>query len=142
MPNINTGILILNDDKSNQYPKEIFYKIIHKAIQEKENYEKIEKERTASLLKIIELLIYKYEEDDEKKQQYTELKSEINDEKDLFYRIINDKEEKKWKEIYDNINIEKNYSIEEIISSFDKINNQKDANKYNEEILKAYYIKL
>ena len=90
MPNINTGILILNDDKSNQYPKEIFYKIIHKAIQEKENYEKIEKERTASLLKIIELLIYKYEEDDEKKQQYTELKSEINDEKDLFYRIIND----------------------------------------------------
>ena len=111
-------------------------------INEKENYEKIEKERTASLLKIIELLIYKYEEDDEKKQQYTELKSEINDEKDLFYRIINDKEEKKWKEIYDNINIEKNYSIEEIISSFDKINNQKDANKYNEEILKAYYIKL
>ena len=55
---------------------------------------------------------------------------------------MNDKEEKKWKEIYDNINIEKNYSIEEIISSFDKINNQKDANKYNEEILKAYYIKL
>ena len=141
MPNINTGILILKDDKSNQYPKEIFYKIMDK-INEKENYEKIEKERTASLLKIIELLIYKYEEDDEKKQQYTELKSEINDEKDLFYRIINDKEEKKWKEIYDNINIEKNYSIEEIISSFDKINNQKDANKYNEEILKAYFIKL
>ena len=46
------------------------------------------------------------------------------------------------KEIYDGVNIEKNYSIEEIISSFDKINNQKDANKYNEEILKAYYIKL
>ena len=89
MPNINTGILILKDDKSNQYPKEIFYKIMDK-INEKENYEKIEKERTASLLKIIELLIYKYEEDDEKKQQYTELKSEINDEKDLFYRIIND----------------------------------------------------
>ena len=56
MPNINTGILILNDDKSNQYPKEIFYKIIHKAIQEKENYEKIEKERTASLLKLLSYL--------------------------------------------------------------------------------------
>ena len=142
MPNKLWGILKLDEDNpnktENQYPKEVFFKIIEKNNVEVTNYTKIKVERNNILLKIIEFLIEKYKDDKEKKEQFINLKKQINNEQDLFYRILK-KKEQIWEEIYENI-VEKEYSIEEIKNALDKVN--RDEPKYQEELLKAYYIKL
>ena len=142
MPNKLWGILKLDEDNpnktENQYPKEVFFKIIEKNNVEVTNYTKIKEERNNILLKIIEFLIEKYKDDKEKKEQFINLKKQINNEQDLFYRILK-KKEQIWEEIYENI-VEKEYSIEEIKNALDKVN--RDEPKYQEELLKAYYIKL
>ena len=142
MPNKFWGMLKLDEDNpnktENQYPKEIFFKVIERNNIEDTNYTKIKNERTNILSKIIEFLIDKYKDDEIKKEQFNNLKNQINNEQDLFYRILK-KKEQIWEEIYENI-AEKEYSIEEIKNALDKVN--KDEPKYNEELLKAYYIKL
>ena len=148
MPNIANGILKFPENypnkSENQYPNEIFYKIIERTNEEDTNYKKISDERNNVLSKILDLHILKYENKNEGlKEEYLKLRADINSEQDLFYRILKQKDHNLWKEIYENINIEKEYSIEEIKSSLDRVNKEIEGEKkYDEQLLKAYYTKL